>query len=739
MCHLKKSVLLKIILVLIVSVSAFGQYSGGTGEPDDPYQIATAADLILLGETPEDYGTHFILTSDIDLDPNLLGGKVFDRAVIAPDVRDTESGFQGAPFTGIFDGGGRTIANLTIVAGDSQPGLFGWLDVGTRVTNLRIVDADIVRLEMGVAGMLAACNDGLVANCYASGRVSGHIEVGGMVGSNSGSIICCYTAGSVDAIKGIGGLVGRNRGRVDNSYSTASVSGRVLVAGLVGDNDTGGFVSNSYSIGVVSDTPLDVSPDEPQGMGGLVGRNRGHVVTSFWDVTTSGLEESDGGTGLTTADMQKTSTFLDAGWDFVDEIENGPNDIWKIVEGQAYPLLSWQKYGGGTGEPNDPYLIYTAEHLNELGAERNDYDKHFRLMADIDLSAYTYDRAVISPDMNDSGLQHEGKPFTGVLDGNGHTISNLTIEGHSFLGLFGYLDSEAIVFNLSLQAVHVNGVSDFVGSLAGFSYGTIDRCYCTGEVTGNNLVGGLVGSNSIAGKVANCYGTVDVSGNEKVGGLVGYTRGSATMCFSAGRVIGEGQNTGGLVGERDSSYGTVADCFWDTQTSGLAVSAGGMGKTTAEMQTVTPFLDAGWDFLCETINGLDDIWTMPENDYPRLAWELDAVPPCSVTAIELSNRNLHIMNQGVVLVDFYATWCSFCQQQAPIMDDVANQVQGHATVAKLNIDEMRESAEQYNVTAIPTLIIFKDGQEVYRKVGLTQAFELVEAVKRVLNEQDLVL
>ena len=73
------------------------KYAGGTGEPNDPYQIATAADLIALGNEPNDYDKHFILTADIDLDPNLPGRKVFDKAVIAPDIdpNDKYLGFRG--------------------------------------------------------------------------------------------------------------------------------------------------------------------------------------------------------------------------------------------------------------------------------------------------------------------------------------------------------------------------------------------------------------------------------------------------------------------------------------------------------------------------------------------------------------------------------------------------------------------------------------------------------------------
>ena len=65
-----------LLFLATVTVSQ-AQYSGGSGMMDDPYQIATAADLIALGETPDDYDKHFILTADIDLDPNLPGRKVF--------------------------------------------------------------------------------------------------------------------------------------------------------------------------------------------------------------------------------------------------------------------------------------------------------------------------------------------------------------------------------------------------------------------------------------------------------------------------------------------------------------------------------------------------------------------------------------------------------------------------------------------------------------------------------------
>jgi hypothetical protein len=71
-----------------------------------------------------------------------------------------------------------------------------------------------------------------------------------------------------------------------------------------------------------------------------------------------------------------------------------------------------------------------------------------------------------------------------------------------------------------------------------------------------------------------------------------------------------------------SYIGVVGACFWDVETSRQPDSDGGVPKTTAEMQTASTFLDAGWDFVGETKNGAEDVWWVLEGrDYPRLRWE----------------------------------------------------------------------------------------------------------------------
>lgn len=85
---------------------------------------------------------------------------------------------------------------------------------------------------------------------------------------------------------------------------------------------------------------------------------------------------------------------------------------------------------------------------------------------------------------------------------------------------------------------------------------------------------------------------------------------------------------------------------------------------------------------------------------------------------------------GLVLVDFYADWCGPCRAMTPVLDKVAEDFQGRAVIAKLNIDEAQSIAAQYQVTSIPTLILYRNGKEVGRLVGLRDA----AAIKQFLEQ-----
>ena len=81
-----------------------------------------------------------------------------------------------------------------------------------------------------------------------------------------------------------------------------------------------------------------------------------------------------------------------------------------------------------------------------------------------------------------------------------------------------------------------------------------------------------------------------------------------------------------------------------------------------------------------------------------------------------------------VLVDFYADWCGPCKMMAPVIEELAEELQGKSKVGKINVDESTDTATQYDVMSIPTIIIFKNGKEVKRFIGVRDKQELLNEV-----------
>ncbi len=88
---------------------------------------------------------------------------------------------------------------------------------------------------------------------------------------------------------------------------------------------------------------------------------------------------------------------------------------------------------------------------------------------------------------------------------------------------------------------------------------------------------------------------------------------------------------------------------------------------------------------------------------------------------------------GVVLVDFWATWCGPCKMIAPIVEQIASENDGKITVGKLDVDQNGETAMKYGVMSIPTLILFKNGQPVERLVGYQPKERLMAKIQPHLN------
>lgn len=85
-----------------------------------------------------------------------------------------------------------------------------------------------------------------------------------------------------------------------------------------------------------------------------------------------------------------------------------------------------------------------------------------------------------------------------------------------------------------------------------------------------------------------------------------------------------------------------------------------------------------------------------------------------------------VISSGLVLVDFWATWCGPCRMQAPVLDDLDAELEGKVKICKVDVDENPAIAQRFGVMSIPTLIAFKDGQQIAKRVGLQSREELVQ-------------
>lgn len=98
----------------------------------------------------------------------------------------------------------------------------------------------------------------------------------------------------------------------------------------------------------------------------------------------------------------------------------------------------------------------------------------------------------------------------------------------------------------------------------------------------------------------------------------------------------------------------------------------------------------------------------------------------------MSKFNELINSEEPVLVDFFATWCGPCKTMSPILDDVAKQVQGKAKVIKVDVDKNQQAAAAYQVRGVPTLILFKNGKQIWKQSGVVPANELVNLINQNL-------
>ena len=310
---------------------------------------------------------------------------------------------------------------------------------------------------------------------------------------------------------------------------------------------------------------------------------------------------------------------------FTDSLEYFTDYYWTIVlydENYEFTIVNFtfktRPELDGLGTQENPYLVSNLADLIRISTDQYYWDKHFQQIADIDASA--------TSDLNDGAgflpIGTNDNRFTGTYDGQGFIISDLYINQINTMGvgLFGYV-SNASLSNLGIVNATISGNSE-VGCLGGRISGTeISKCFMTGTVNGNNdYTGGLIG-NSSNSSIDNCFSFGDVTGSNFVGGLIGKIDHSTVMSIYSTVEVNGDSYVGGLLGNNYNNTSTITNSFWDIETSGQTSNTGGTGKTTAQMKDINTYQNAGWDFIGEDENGIEDIWIIQANinsGYPSL-------------------------------------------------------------------------------------------------------------------------
>jgi hypothetical protein len=275
----------------------------------------------------------------------------------------------------------------------------------------------------------------------------------------------------------------------------------------------------------------------------------------------------------------------------------------------------------GKGSKEAPFQITKPNHLYWMSQTTSSWDKHFVQTEDIDASP-------TKEWSNGKGFSPIGDTiinFNGNYNGKGHVIDKLYINRPSQhgVGLFGNISgSQARVESLGVTNLNITGKMKVAGLVGEVKDAVITKCFTTGIVTDSSCAGGLVGEN-LSAEISDCYSKVNVNTKTgAAGGFVGINAGDISNCYSTGKVSGA-YDIGGFAGQ-ENNEGTINGCFWDTESSGVVLGSGGTGLAPKEMRKNRTYLKEGWDFVFETTNGTDDIWSRYRGineGYPLLSWQ----------------------------------------------------------------------------------------------------------------------
>ena len=499
----------------------------------------------------------------------------------------------------------------------------------------------------GNIGGICGDNYSTIESCYNIGIVKGKRYVGGIVGVSSGSgntiwIKDCYNRGNVIGdtkdIGGIGGYIGSSL--VENCYSQATVSGNTNVGGICGNSNKVDFQnayydSNLYTgdaIGCLKDATAEKTEGKPSQAfesGEIAYLLQAGREEAIWGQTLSGNDVQAypilGGAKVYQVTEYKGciestgiagTTYNNANAPVVFGPHVYENGFCTICSAYEPAVLTTGKYdidvNGEITDSDEAYEIGNAGQLYWFAGLVNgtltdgtaqNLKANVVLTADITVN----EDLLTSINTDDDGNVTNGSSFkawrpmgmadekgnltgwyTGIFDGNGHSISGLYVNRDeaaddvhtwfkSCIGLFGYYSG--VTRNLSVLDSYMRG-KDCIGGICGYNDGgTIQNCYSAATVCGDSYIGGICGRSEGDSIIENCYNTGYVYGaTRSIGGICGDNSATMQGCYNVGNVNGKFY-VGGIVGESSGLGNTIwiKDCYNRGNVIGDTKDIGGIG------------------------------------------------------------------------------------------------------------------------------------------------------------------
>ncbi len=548
----------------------------------------------------------------------------------------------------------QTTVNASLVGGFVGKNSGGQID---NCYTSSTVTTDIVNISnQKNAGGLAAWTSGKIVNCYSTSSVASSINVGGMFGINHGEIYNCFwntdVAGQTSSDGGIGVTTAQmqSASTFTDWYCGWKIDEGIDYPRLEWENLPGTLISPSYSGQGTASDPIQIESidhwyqlglcpcdwdshieftndldfnDYPgfdpnrhpqpiyyqiENFGGTINGNH-HAISNF---SYQSSQDNIGLIGSSKVDSEiKNISMVDPNVMGIDNENTG------ALIGELKGSIENCHIIGGS--------VVGNKYVGGLVGGR----QGSKILHSSAISCAV------------SGIEYVG----GLIGFSSYTQSchsSCNVDGQKNIGgIAGY--SQFIKNCFSDSRIH--GSDRYVGGIIGT--GNAFQCYSSGEITGLYEVGGIVGSHA---NVVSCYSTADVSGEISVGGIAGSSETGAfysvRSCYANGLITGDshvgglvgangniinsyfyGQlfgstNVGGLVGS-NSDPGKVQNSFWDTDVSGVLVSAGGTGKTTIEMLDPNLYLNAGWDVVGYEDQLPSDDWVLQSGNYPQVWWQAD--------------------------------------------------------------------------------------------------------------------